>query len=152
MRTTRVSRIVRATRSAVYNALVDPAAVQQWMVPDGMTSEVHSFDPREGDGFRISLTYDAPTDAGKSDAQTDTLHGRFLRLVLDREVVQTVEFETADPVLQGEMTITYTLTDAEGGGTEVVGVHENVPAGVRLEDNELGWTISLGKLAQLLET
>ena len=74
-----------------------PVLVQQWMVPDGMTSHVHSFDAREGGTFRISLTYDRPTSTGKTTAQTDTFHGRFVRLVPDTEVVQAVEFETDDP-------------------------------------------------------
>jgi uncharacterized protein YndB with AHSA1/START domain len=149
--TTRVACHIRAPKSAVYRALLDRDAVQHWMVPDGMTSRVHAFEPREGGEFRISLTYDAPTAAGKTDAQTDTFHGRFVRLVPDSEVVQVVEFETADPALHGEMTITYSLTDADGGGTDLAGVHENLPAAVNEADNELGWTISLGKLARLVE-
>ena len=31
-------------RARVYQALLDSTLVQQWMVPDGMTSHVHSFD------------------------------------------------------------------------------------------------------------
>jgi uncharacterized protein YndB with AHSA1/START domain len=31
----------------VYGALVDERAVVRWMVPEGMTSRVHAFDPRE---------------------------------------------------------------------------------------------------------
>lgn len=104
MSTTRVTRHIRAPRSAVYRALLDRDAVQHWMVPDGMTSRVHVFEPYEGGTFRISLTYDAPTDTGKTDGQTDTFHGRFARLVRDTEVVQEVEFETTDPALRGEMT------------------------------------------------
>ena len=121
------------------------------MVPDGMTSRVHVFEPREGGEFRISLTYDAPTDAGKTDAQTDTFHGRFVRLIPDAEVVQVVEFETADPALQGEMPITYLLEQAPDGETDVVGKHENLPPGVRPQDNELGWRMSIDKLAGLVE-
>jgi hypothetical protein len=59
----------------VYRALLDPEAVQRWMVPEGMTSHVHSFDTREGGAFRISLTYDTPTTAGKTSARTDTFNG-----------------------------------------------------------------------------
>lgn len=152
MSTTRLTRHIRAPRSAVYQALLEADAVRRWMVPDGMTSHVHVFEPHEGGAFRISLTYDAPTDAGKSDARTDTFSGRFVRLVRDAEVVQSVEFETTDATLQGEMTITYSLADADDGGTDLVGVHEDLPAGVRPEDNELGWSISIGKLAGLVET
>lgn len=121
------------------------------MVPDSMTSHVHAFDAREGGSFRISLTYDHPTSAGKTSARTDTFHGRFVRLVPDTEVVQVVEFETDDPALQGEMTITYRLVDA-ADGTDLTGVHENLPPGVSPADNELGWNMSIDKLARLLET
>lgn len=150
MSTTRLTRHIRAPRTVVYRALLDPESVQQWMVPDGMTSRVHTFEPHEGGAFRISLTYDAPTDTGKTNAQSDTFHGRFARLVPDAEVVQIVEFETVDPALQGEMTITYTLADANEG-TDLVGLHENLPAGVPPEDNELGWSMSIDKLAGLVE-
>jgi len=145
-----VSRHLLAPRATVYRALLDPSLVQQWMVPEGMTSEVHSFVPEEGGGFRISLTYDQPTDTGKTTARTDTFHGRFVRLVPDAEVVQAVEFETDDPGLQGEMTITYTLMDA-GDGTDLVGRHEDLPPAVSPADNELGWTMSIEKLARLVE-
>ena len=115
MATTRLSRHIRATRAVVYRALLDPKAVQQWMVPDDMTSHVHSFDAREGGAFRISLTYNIPTAAGKTTAQTDAFHGRFIKLVPDTEVVEVVEFETDDPTMQGSMTITYRLADADDG-------------------------------------
>lgn len=121
------------------------------MVPDQMTSQIHSFDAREGGAFRISLTYDLPTGAGKTSKQTDSFHGRFVKLVPDTQVVQAVEFETDDPSMAGEMTITYVLADSDDG-TEVVGIHENLPPGVSSEDNELGWRMSLAKLAQLVET
>lgn len=148
--TTRVTRRIEAPPSDVYRALLDGAAVQRWMVPDGMTSEIHEFDAREGGEFRISLTYDAETAAGKTTPQTDSFHGRFHRLVADAEVVQTVEFDSADPTLSGEMTITYLLEPVEGG-TELTGVHEHLPPGVAPEDNELGSNISIGKLADLVE-
>ena len=151
MSTTRVTRRIDASPPAVYRALLDPDAVQQWMVPDGMTSEVHEFDASEGGRFRISLTYEEPTDTGKTTEQTDSFHGRFVRLVPDSEVVQVIEFETDDPTLQGEMTVTYTLVAAADGSTELTGLHEDVPPSVDPEQNELGWTMSLGKLAALVE-
>jgi len=147
---TRLTRLIGAPRAAIYAALLDAQSVQNWMVPDSMSSHIHSFDAREGGAFRISLTYDQPTAAGKSDAQTDTFHGRFVTLVPDAEVVQVVEFETDNPALRGEMTIRYLLTDADGG-TLVTGRHENLPPGLSPSDNELGWTMSMTKLAQLVE-
>jgi uncharacterized protein YndB with AHSA1/START domain len=150
MSTTTVSRQIHASPSRVYRALLDPAMVQQWMVPDGMTSDVHAFDAQRGGSFRISLTYRAPDRTGKTSGRTDTFHGTFVRLVPDREVVQAVEFETDDPAMQGVMTISYRLRPS-AGGTMVEGVHEHLPPGVSPGDNELGWAMSLAKLAALVE-
>jgi len=147
---TRINVRVKAPRAVVYRALLDAQAVATWMVPTGMTSRVHAFDPREGGAFRISLTYDAPTAIGKTSAHTDTYHGRFVKLVPDEQVVEVVEFETTDPALRGEMTITIALADADGG-TEIMAVHDGLPPGVPPADNEAGWRSSLAKLAALVE-
>jgi uncharacterized protein YndB with AHSA1/START domain len=147
---TRITRRVNAPRATVYRALLDAGAVATWMVPTGMTSQVHAFDPHEGGAFRISLTYDAPTGTGKTTAHTDTYHGHFVRLVPNEQVMEVVEFETDDPALQGEMTITMTLTDADGG-TEITAVHDRLPPGLSSADNETGWRLSLAKLAVLVE-
>lgn len=152
MYATRVSRRMNAPRSAVYRALLDASAVAAWRVPDGMTCRVHEFDPREGGTFRISLIYDDPASAGKSGGHTDTYHGRFSRLVPDEQVVEVSEFETTDPALSTTMTMTTTLTDAEGGGTDVHILHEGLPDAVPAADNELGTRMSLDKLAELVET
>src|SRR4051795_13319134 len=118
MSSTRISYHMNAPRAIMYRALLDARAIAKWKVPTGMTCQVHAFDAREGGSFRISLTYDAPTGAGKTSAQTDTFHGRFVELVPNEKVVETVEFETTDPAMRGEMTITYELVDA-GGGTDL---------------------------------
>jgi uncharacterized protein YndB with AHSA1/START domain len=123
------------------------------MVPAGMTSEIHSFDARIGGRFRISLTYD-DGGAGKTSERTDTFHGIFDELVPDTKVVQLVEFETETPDLQGVMRISYELTDLEDStesSTVVVGRHENLPRGVDPEQNEVGWQMSMSKLAALVE-
>lgn len=147
---THLTQYIHAPRAAVYRALIDPEAIATWMVPEGMTSHVHSFDSREGGAFRISLTYDEPSGAGKTSAHTDTYHGRFVRLIPNRQVVEVMEFESDDATMRGEMTVTFTLTDADGG-TEVEAMHQNLPPGVAPADNEIGWRMSLEKLAQLVE-
>lgn len=141
---------MNAPRGRVYRALIDATAIRRWKVPDGMTIHVHSFEGREGGTFRISLTYDAPDGVGKTSAHTDTYRGRFAKLVPDECVVEIDEFETDDPALRGEMTISVTLADAEGG-TEIVAVHEGLPPGVSPADNEAGWRMALEKLAALVE-
>lgn len=150
MYTSRVSRLVRAPRAAVYRALLDADAIAAWRVPDGMTSEVHTWDPREGGRFRVSLTY-ADSDAqGKSGGHTDTYHGHFVQLVPDELVVEVLEFETDDAALAGAITMTTSLREVDGG-TEVEIVHEGMPDSVPPADNETGTRMSLDKLARLVE-
>ena len=150
MSSTHIRHRINAPRAVVYRALLDADAVATWMVPTGMTSHVHAFDPHEGGAFRISLTYDAPTGTGKTTAHTDTYHGHFVKLVPNEQVVEVVEFETTDPALQGEMTITITLADVDGS-TEVIATHDRLPPDLSIADNETGWRMSLVKLAALVE-
>ncbi len=142
---------INAPPEKVYRALLDPQLIPEWRVPPGMRCEVHEFEARVGGMFRISLTYDAPDIAGKSSEHTDTYHGRFEELVPNQRVVETLEFETTDPAMQGEMRITTVLT-AERGGTRLRASHEHLPPGVQPADNEAGWRDSLTKLAALLES
>jgi uncharacterized protein YndB with AHSA1/START domain len=148
---TRISQHINASRAAVYRALLDPRAVAKWKVPEGMSCHVHTFDARVGGSFRISLTYDAPSRTGKTTGSTDTYHGCFVKLVPDERIVEVDEFETEDPALRGEMTITIALEDADGG-TDLIAVHDGLPPGVSPADNETGRRMALAKLAKLVET
>ncbi len=147
---TRLVRLVRAPRERVYRALIDPDAVAKWKVPSGMTCRVHEFDAREGGSFRVSLTYESPTAAGKTSAHTDTYRGHFARLVPFETVEEVVEFETADPSFAGPMRITIVLTEVDGD-TQIVVVHDGLPPGLSPEDNEVGWSEALSKFAALAE-
>ncbi|MEU6166847.1 SRPBCC family protein [Streptomyces tanashiensis] len=150
MYTTRVSRHIDAPASVVYRSLLDPDAVARWRVPYGLTCEVHAFEAREGGAFRVSLRYESSEGAGKSGVRTDTYHGTFLELVPYERVVESIEFETPDPLLHGTMILTTTLTEIRGG-TEVRVVHEGVPDAVPPADNEAGTRMALDRLAALTE-
>lgn len=148
----RVSRVIRAPRAKIYQAFLDPEAVAAWLAPDTMRGQVHTFEPREGGRFRISLTYQHPDEAqrGKTTSDTDTYHGRFVELVPYEKIVEAIEFESLEPGLAGEMRMTVTLAEV-AGGTEVALLYENMPASIRPEDNETGSQQALQKLAALVE-
>lgn len=151
MRDQNFSQYIAVPPNAVYRALLDPCLIGQWRAPSGMHATVHEFDARPGGRFRVSLTYESTNRTGKSSAHTDTYHGTFRELIPEARVVETIEFETADPALQGEMRITTTLTPVDGG-TQLMATHEGLPRGVLPSDNALGWRESLGKLVRLIET
>jgi uncharacterized protein YndB with AHSA1/START domain len=117
-----------------------------------MSGHVHTFEPREGGKFRMSLTYldrlDSPR--GKTSADTDTIEGRFVELLPNEKIVWVTEFESQQPEFAGEMRITWSLVDADGG-TEVTVLCEDIPKGIHLEDNETGSRSSLRKLAAFVE-
>ena len=144
--------IIKAERKAVYHAFLDPNCVASWLAPNNMRGHVHALDARERGTFRMSLTYQNPEHslAGKTSEDTGTFQGRFVELVPNAKIVEVVEFESQDPAFAGEMRMTVSLADANGG-TELTILCEDIPKRTRPEDNELGCKESLQKLAAFLE-
>jgi uncharacterized protein YndB with AHSA1/START domain len=151
-RSTQVSRIIKAPRHVVYQACLDPDAVARWRVPDNMVGHMYVFEAREGGAVRMSLTYRDPSQSpgGKTSEDTDTFQGRFVELMPGEKIVEVIVFESPDPAFAGEMKLTTRLADADAG-TEITVLCENIPSGIRLEDNETGSRQSLQKLAALVE-
>jgi len=149
----RVSRIIKAPREAVYRACLDPDALVAWRAPDNMIGRMFAFDARVGGRYRMSLTYRNADHrlAGKTSEDTDAFEGRFLELVPNEKIVEVVTFETPDPTFAGEMAITTSLADADGG-TRITMLFEGLPAGISPDDNREGAEQALRKLAALLES
>jgi uncharacterized protein YndB with AHSA1/START domain len=147
-----VSRVIKASPQSIYQAFLDPKAVASWRPPQGMTARVHSFDSREGEGYRMSFDYlEADhTVRGKTAEHSDTFRGRFVKLVPNRRIVEEVEFESDEPAFAGTMTLTTILTTVSDG-TEVTILCENAPGGIRPSDHELGIRSSLANLAAFTE-
>jgi uncharacterized protein YndB with AHSA1/START domain len=151
-RSTRASQIIKAPREVVYRAFLEPDAVASWLPPDGMKGHVHTFEPHEGGRFRVSLTYldRLESPRGKTSGDTDTVEGKFVELIPNEKIVQVTEFESEQPDFAGEMKITWSLADVDGG-TEVTVLCEDIPQGIRLADNETGSRSSLRNLAAFIE-
>jgi uncharacterized protein YndB with AHSA1/START domain len=100
----------------------------------------------------MSLTYTDPENSpgGKTSEDTDTFQGKFIELVPYEKIVELIEFEAREPRFAGEMTMTTSFVDVKEG-TEVTVLCENLPTGIRPEDNELGCRSSLQNLARLVE-
>jgi uncharacterized protein YndB with AHSA1/START domain len=149
---TRVSRVIRAPPEAVYAAFMDPAVLIEWLPPAEMTGKIHAFDARVGGGYRMSLFYppDERDFRGKTSEKEDMVDVRFVALEPPRHIVEAVTFVTDDPAFRGEMTIVVKF-EAMQGGTEVTFLCENLPPGLRPEDNEAGSRLSLEQLARRFE-
>ncbi|KAF0960376.1 SRPBCC family protein [Rhodococcus sp. T7] len=151
-RTDRASRVIAASPTTVYDALLDRESVEAWLPPEGMRGRIEQWDPRPGGGFRMVLTYLDPADSpGKSSAATDVVDVGFADLVPAERVVQQAVFEADDPSFAGTMTMTWQLT-ATGDGTEVTVTATDVPPGIDQTDHEAGIASSLANLASYVET
>jgi uncharacterized protein YndB with AHSA1/START domain len=150
-RTTTVSTLINAPRETVYRAFLDQDALATWLPPGSMTGVVHAFEGREGGAFSMSLVYpdDDSSAHGKTSERTDTFQGRFVKLIPNQQIVWATEFESADATFAGEMIVSTTLAPA-GSGTKITIRCDNIPPGVRLEDNEAGCRSTLEKLASFL--
>lgn len=149
---TRTSRIIKAPREVIYQAFTDPAALPVWRAPGDMIGKVHHFDYRVGGGYEMSLYYPSSEKAlrGKTSGREDRYIARFVELAPPTKIVEAISFDSADPAFAGEMTMVVTLEERDGG-TEVTIVFENIPSGIRPEDNEVGSQSSLEKLARYVE-
>lgn len=149
---TRTSRVIRASPETLYRAFTDPASLAVWLPPGDMTGRVHEFDPRLGGGYRMSLYYPSSEkeQRGKTSEREDRFKARFLELTPRSRIVQAVSFDSVDPAFSGVMTMVITLREKDGA-TEVTIWFENIPPGIRPEDNEAGCRSSLEKLARYVE-
>ena len=149
---TRASRVIRARPEVLYAAFLDPAALVEWLPPGEMTGEIYEFDARVGGGYRMSLFYPPNEHAfrGKTADREDMVRVRFTELASPRRIVEAVSFVAADPAFFGEMTLVATFEEVPGG-TEVTLEFNDLPPGLRAEDNEAGSRLSLEQLARRFE-
>jgi uncharacterized protein YndB with AHSA1/START domain len=150
-RTDAASRVVAAPPARVFEAFVDHDALVRWLPPTGMTARFEQFDARTGGSYRMVLTYADPSSAaGKSTADSDVVEARFVEVVPGRRVVQAVDFVSDDPAYAGTMTMTWSVSEADGG-TLVEFRADDVPPGISAEDHAAGLASSLANLAAYVE-
>ena len=147
-RTDVVSRTIRATPEAIFEAFSNQRALETWLPPRGMRAQGVGFEFREGGGYRMRLMYMDPHEGrGKSSDDADDVEVRFVRLQAPRVIEQEVIFESPNEQYHGVMNMRWTFVPAEGG-TEVTVTCTNVPVGISRTDHEAGISSSLENLAR----
>ncbi|RQW22687.1 ATPase [Bacillus sp. C1-1] len=150
-RTDSASRIIVASSQTIYQSFLHPEALVSWLPPEGMSGHIDMFDPREGGTYRLTLTYEMDhSNPGKTSENTDVSQVKFLELVPNKRIVQSVKFHSDDQEFLGEMKQTW-LLESISEGTKVTIICENVPEGIRKEDHDTGLRSTLENLATFTE-
>jgi uncharacterized protein YndB with AHSA1/START domain len=148
-RTDSASRVLRTPPDEVFAALVDVEARTRWLPPTGMTGRFEWFDPRPGGGYRLALSYDDPTIAGKTEGNTDVTEVRFTVVDPPHRVVEEADFVSDDPDLGGTMTIEWRV-EPDPDGSRVTVTAYDVPAGISQADHDTALASTLANLADLV--
>src|SRR5215471_18598971 len=110
------SKFIKASPSKIYDAFTKPGAIETWLPPEGMTGHMLTFDFRVGGMYRMRLSYRGQEHMpGKTSKDSDEVEVRFLKLIRDKRIEQSVSFNTESTEFLGEMSITWVLEKSEQG-------------------------------------
>ena len=135
--TLHLERTVAASPEAVFSAWTDPDRIREWFCPDPDATVVAELDLRAGGGYAITM---------------DGAGGRFVVSGAYREVAPpgrlafTWDWAEAPPAMGVETVVTVELAPHDEG-TEVRVKHAGFPRESDREGHQVGWTMSLDRLA-----
>jgi len=140
------TRIIRASRQAVYDAWTKPEILKKWFGPVGHVCTLAESDARVGGIFRFACEPDTAAPSGTPPS--DIIEGVYTEIV-PGERMQRTGYRSASPDDQALLTVTF--RDVEGG-TEVTvlhELHERLPSDT-VHLYEAGWEGTLDKLVALV--
>lgn len=151
-RTTINSKFIKASTETIYKAFTNPDALVVWFAPENMTAKIHNFELEVGKGYEMSLFYKNENDnQGKTSELEDKYNAKFVELVQNKKIVQVINFKSDNPEFLGEMIMEVVL-EPESTGTKVTITFNNIPKGIKLEENEAGTESTLKNLAKYVES
>jgi uncharacterized protein YndB with AHSA1/START domain len=140
-------RVFAAPRAVVFKAWTDPEQLAKWWGPTGFTNPVCEIDVRHGGAIRIDMR--AP------DGVVYPMTGTFEEVTPPERLVFTSAAMDSEgkPIFVNRNTVVFTEVE---DGTEIA-LHVKVisttaNAQQYLKNMSLGWSLSLDRLAELLQT
>jgi uncharacterized protein YndB with AHSA1/START domain len=134
--TLEITRVLPATRPAVFEALSSPTELAMWWGPEGFTIPSVDFSPRVGHAYRIEMQ--------PPEGEPFFLAGEIRAADPPERLAYTFAWEDPDPD-DVENLVELSLRDL-GESTEVHLVQAPFKTEPRLELHRNGWTDSFGKL------
>lgn len=140
-----LERFIAASPALVFELLIDPAELRQWLGPRGFVVTTFEADVRVGGVFRFRMQRDGGGDYGAD--------GVYREIVQDERVVMTWRWNEAppgEPLDRSETLITIALR-AEGAGTLLTLTHAQLPDRASADSHAVGWKDGLDKLVERVE-
>jgi uncharacterized protein YndB with AHSA1/START domain len=140
-----ITRIFDAPRAVVFRAWTDAAQLAQWWHPKGFINPVCEIDARVGGALRIHMR--------GPDGSIYPMKGEFREIAPPERLAFTniALDEAGNHILEGFTTVTF----ADDGGKTRMTLRTRARAVVdkavtHLQGMEMGWTMSIDKLAAML--
>lgn len=127
-------RVFPAPRQRVFNAWIEPEALEHWLKPRGISIKVSKLEARVGGSFHFDL------------ANGNTIFGTYLHIVPPDKLV----FTWLGNALPGKETIVTLDFLDRGNETEVVLTHEHLDTPEMYALFSSGWLPMLDTLAEVL--
>ena len=137
-----LNRTFDAPREQVFRSLTEPALLAAWWGPRGFSTPEIDVDLRVGGAYRFGMQ--------PPDGALFHLAGEFLEVTRPTRLVYTFRWEEPDPD-DRETVVTLTL-DTLGDATRLSLSQGDFATEARLDLHRSGWTESLVKLRELLES
>jgi len=138
------TRIIRASRQAVYDAWTKPEIMMKWWGPANAVCPAAELDVREGGTGNLTIQTLPQAVLAPGMPRSFIVHCVYTEVVPGERLQFTMQasWNQGEPSL-----VTVSLRDVDGG-TELTLVHEKISADM-VSSYELGWASTLGKLDAL---
>jgi len=135
-----MTRVIRAPRPLVFNALTEPDELAKWWGPSGFTAPSVEVDLCVGGSYRFAMQ--------PPDGDLFYLSGEFRKVDPPAHLAYTFRWEDPDPD-DRETLVTLSLQDL-GETTELVFAQRTFATEPRRALHEQGWTDSFDRLQALM--
>jgi len=140
-----LERRIAAPVSLVFELLVDPDELRQWLGPRGFIVTTFEADVRIGGAYRFRMR---KLDGGDYGAD-----GEYREIVKDERIVMSWRWNEAPPgePLDRSETLITIVVRADGEDTLLTLTHSQLPDQTSADSHASGWTDALEKLVTLVE-
>lgn len=134
----RITRVVKADRQSVWDALTQPEQMKKWMCPAPNGVKSVSADVRVGGTYEVVM---------EVEDRRHTAFGTYREIEQPGRLVYTWDWRDEE-MQMGDTLVTLELNEVDGG-TEIVLLHEGFPAAEAKSGHEEGWGACLTHLVAL---